>query len=141
MIIGRTFLGVLVATLPPPQATRLARSAGRIMRLNRSALRIHKTSKISNKEFFSSPNLVCHRFSISPKVFLVCLKSLFVIAAISLPSNRRAIRELPLQIVADLWLHLLHNGGKCQIIPLPFKLEISTSCCNIDASDRARGCY
>ena len=52
------FLGVLVATLPPPQATRLARSAGRIMRLNRSALRIHKTSKISNKEFFSSPKNV-----------------------------------------------------------------------------------
>ena len=52
------FLGVLVATLPPPQATRLARSAGRIMRLNRSVLRIHKTSKISNKEFFSSPKNV-----------------------------------------------------------------------------------
>ena len=54
------FLGVLVATLPPPQA-RLARSAGRIMRLNRSALRIHKTSKISNKEFFSSPIHGCQK--------------------------------------------------------------------------------
>ena len=39
----------------PPQAKPLARSAGRITRLNRPVLRFHKISKISNKEFVSSP--------------------------------------------------------------------------------------
>ena len=46
------FLGVLVATLPPPQATRSARSAGKSVQLSQSPLRIRNYFKTLEQSLF-----------------------------------------------------------------------------------------
>ena len=58
LIIGRTFLGVLVAMLPPPQATRSARSAGKSVQLSQPPSYIStKLRKSLTKSFSAVPGM------------------------------------------------------------------------------------